>query len=546
MTKEPINSELEQKPDQLKRQRTELVQVDAKSMVMCEDCIKFEKLLFELIISFVNAPAEQIDHKVEQTLQQIGVLSGLDRTDFAQINKENGKLQITHSWTAKGVVSMRGMLVDDGFPLLSRLVTGKDEAILFENPHDLPEESSTDSRSLEKIGVKSGMMIPYFFQDKCVCVVCLGTHASFNPNWSERLVQRLKLIGGIISNAMIRKETDLFLQNSLFKIKALEKQLKKENISLKKEIESIQLNTEIIGESDATRKVLKKIRQVGKTESSVLITGETGVGKGLVALAIHKNSSRKQRAMITVSCAALPSSLVEGELFGREKGAYTGALTKQAGRFEIADGSTIFLDEIGELSMELQVKLLRVLEEGEFERLGSSKTLHTNMRVVTATNQDLVKKIKEGKFRQDLYYRLNVFPIHISPLRDREDDIMALTWSFIQKFSESMGRQIDTIAKDSIDAIRNYSWPGNVRELRNAIERAFIVGTSKELQVTLTDTNDSEPLLDLKTHEREHILKVINSSNWRIRGHKGAAEILGLKPTTLYSRMKKLDIKRPK
>ncbi len=539
-------NELEQKLVQLERHSTEVVQVDAKSETKCEECIKFEELLFELIISFVNAPAEQIDKKVEQTLQQIGVLSGLDRTDFAQINKENGKLQITHSWTAKGVVSMRGMIVDDGFPLLSRLVTSKDEEILFKNPHDLPEKSLTDTQSLEKIGVKSGIMIPYFSKGKCVCVVCLGTHANFNPNWTERLVQRLKLIGGIISNAMIRKETDLFLQNSLFKINELKKQLKKENISLKKEIKFIQLTTEIIGESDATRKVLEKIRQVGKTDSSVLITGETGVGKGLVAMAIHKCSSRKQRAMITVNCAALPASLVEGELFGREKGAYTGALTKQAGRFEIADDSTIFLDEIGELSMELQVKLLRVLEEGEFERLGSSKTLHTNMRVVTATNQDLVKKIKEGKFRQDLYYRLNVFPIHISPLRDREDDIMALTWSFIQKFSDSMGRQIDAIAKDSIEAIRTYSWPGNVRELRNAIERAFIVGTGKELQVTLTETNDSEPLLKLQDHEKKHILTVLGSSNWRIRGHKGAAEILGLKPTTLYSRMKKLGIKRPK
>ncbi len=512
----------------------------------CEDCVKFEKLLFELIISFMNAPAEQIDQRVEQTLQQIGELSGLDRTDFAQINKENGKLQVTHSWTAKGVVSIRGMFAEEGFPLLTRLLTSKNKEILFENPHDLPEESLTDSQSFEKVGIKSGLMIPYFCKGKFVCVVCLGTHASFNPQWSERLVQRLKLIAEIISHAMIRKETDLELQDSFLKIEALKKQLHKENISLKKEIESIQAHTKIIGGSNATQKMLEKIRQVGKTGSSVLITGETGVGKSLVAAAIHRCSLRKKRAMLTVNCAALPSSLVEGELFGREKGAYTGALTKQIGRFEIADGSTIFLDEIGEMSLELQVKLLRVLEEGEFERLGSSKTLYTDMRVITATNQNLAKKIKEEKFREDLYFRLNVFPIHVAPLREREDDIMALAWFFIQQLSASMGRQIDTIAKDSIDAIKSYSWPGNVRELRNVIERAFIVDTGRELQVTLPNTDQSGPLLDLKTHEREYILKVINSCNWRIRGHKGAAEILGLKPTTLYSRMKKLDIKRPK
>jgi len=250
--------------------------------------------------------------------------------------------------------------------------------------------------------------------------------------------------------------------------------------------------------------------------------------------------------MVTVHCAALPSSLVEGELFGRAKGAYPGALTKPAGRFEIADGSTLFLDEIGELSMELQVKLLRVLEEGEFERLGSSKTLRTNVRVITATNQDLGKKIREGKFRQDLFYRLNVFPIHISPLRQRTDDIMPLTWSFIQKFSENMGRQINTIEKDSLEAIKNYSWPGNVRELRNVIEHSFIVGTDKTLRVSLVENIDSGLVLNLQDHEKAHILQVIGSTNWRIRGHKGAAEILGLKPTTLYSRMKKLDITRPK
>ncbi|RLC00502.1 MAG: Fis family transcriptional regulator [Deltaproteobacteria bacterium] len=538
--------ELVQRLARSEQQLSEAVQENTEIKKNCDGCRKFEDLIFELFASFVNAPAEQVDQKVEQVLQQIGTILGLDRTDFVQINQENGKLQITQSWAQKGIQSLAGLFTEEPFPLITRLVTRSDKKILFANPHDLPEKSLTDTLSFEKIGIKSGVMIPYFSQGKCVCVVALGTHSNFRPNNSVDLVQRLRLIGEIIFNAMTRKEADLKLQNSFSEIKALKKQLKKENVCLKKEIESIQHRDEIIGESDAIRKILVEIGQVGKTDSSVLITGETGTGKGMVAMAIHKSSSRKRRAMVTVNCAALPSSLVEGELFGREKGAYTGALTKQAGRFEIADGSTLFLDEIGELSMELQVKLLRVLEEGEFERLGSSKTLRTNVRVITATNQDLGKKIREGKFRQDLFYRLNVFPIHISPLRQRTDDIMPLTWSFIQKFSENMGRQINTIEKDSLEAIKNYSWPGNVRELRNVIEHSFIVGTDKTLRVSLVENIDSGLVLNLQDHEKAHILQVIGSTNWRIRGHKGAAEILGLKPTTLYSRMKKLGIKRPK
>lgn len=540
------NRELVQRLARSEQQLSETVQEITEMKNRCDGCRNFEDLIFELFVSFVNVPAGQVDQKVEQVLQEIGTILGLDRTEFAQINKENGKLQITHSWAQKGIQTLVGMFTDEPFPLLTRLLTSRDKEVLFTTPHDLPEKSATDTQSFKEIGVKSGVMIPYFSQGKCVSVVCLGTHSNFRPNSSVDLVQRLRLIGEIITNAIIRKEADVRLQSSFAEIKALKKQLKKENISLKKEIASIQHDNEIIGESDAIRKILTEIGQVGKTNSNVLITGETGTGKGMVAMAIHKSSSRKQRAMITVNCAALPSSLVEGELFGREKGAYTGALTKQAGRFEIADGSTLFLDEIGELSMELQVKLLRVLEEGEYERLGSSKTLRTNVRVIAATNQDLGERIKEGRFRQDLFFRLNVFPIHISPLRQRPDDILPLAWSFIQKFSESMGRQIDSIAKDSLEAIRIYSWPGNVRELRNVIEHAFIVGTDKTLQVALTEQTSSEPVLNLQDHEKEHILQVVESTNWRIRGPKGAAEILGLKPTTLYSKMKKLGIKRPK
>jgi len=546
MVAKPTHNKLEQKVLELEQKITECVQTETDLKTRHEERIRFERLLAELSASFVNIPTENIDQNVENVLRQIGKTLGLERTDVAQMNSDSGQLQFTQSWTAEGVVSITGMTTNENFPLLTQLITSRDEHILFTAPDDLPGESFKDSEGLKKVGVKSGLIIPYFSDGTFVCAVCFGTHSAFHLDWSEELIQRLSLMGEVISNALLRKEVDIKLRNAFNEIQELKEQLHKENITLRNEIAFIQPQVEIIGESDDIKEVLCKIGQVASTNSSVLITGETGTGKELVARAIHKTSLRKHRAMITVNCAALPSSLVEGELFGREKGAYTGALTKQAGRFEIADGTTIFLDEIGDLPMELQVKLLRVLEEGQFERLGSSKTIHTDIRVVAATNQDLEKKIKEGKFRKDLYYRLNVFPIYIPPLRKRPEDIIPLTWAFIKKLSETMGRRIDMISKDSLEAIQHNYWSGNVRELKNVIERAFITGTGKILKVALQDNLNSESLLNLEALEKEHILKVLKNTKWRIRGHNGAAEILGLKPTTLYSRMKKLEIKRPK
>jgi len=539
MVGKPTYSELEQKIN-------ECVQIESDIKKNHKERIEFEKLLSELFASFVNISADKIDQRVEEVLQQIGKTLGLDRIDVAQIDGNNGKLQVTQSWTAEATQSILGMYTNDDFPLLTRLVTNKDDNILFKNPENLPKKSSIDTKSFKKLGVQSGLMIPYFSEGKFVLVVCMGTHSTFKIDWSEELIQRLKLIAEVVANALFRKKSDLELLEALEKIKVLKDQLQNENIFLQKEIESIQSQTEIIGESDDIKELMNKIKQVAPTDSSVLITGETGTGKELIARAIHKTGLRNHRAMITINCAALPSTLVEVELFGREKGAYTGAMTKQAGRFEIADGSTIFLDEIGELSLDLQVKLLRVLEEGQFERLGSTKTLHTNMRLIAATNQDLKKGVEEGRFRKDLYYRLNVFPIYMSPLRERPADILPLAWTFIEKFSETMGRRIDTISKESIEAILHNSWPGNVRELRNIIERAIITDKGKILHVELQDNIDSKPLLDLEALQKQHILRVLADTNWRIRGDNGTAEILRLKPTTLYSKMKKFGIKRPK
>ena len=283
----------------------------------------------------------------------------------------------------------------------------------------------------------------------------------------------------------------------------------------------------------------------------MLLLGETGTGKGMVANALHQMSARKDRPLVTVNCSVLPQNLIESELFGREKGAFTGAHVRQAGRFEVADGGTIFLDEIGEMPLELQSKLLRVLQEGEFERLGSAKTVKVDVRVIAATSCDLKQEIRKKRFREDLFYRLNVFPISIPALRQRTEDIPLLAQFFTEKYARKMGRSIESIPKATIKTLLKYDWPGNVRELEHVIERAVIITAGTSLTMTdqlipsLPGDSNDEPLKDLAAAEREHILKVLQETGWRIEGPSGAAMILKLHPSTLRSRIKKLGIRRP-
>jgi transcriptional regulator with GAF, ATPase, and Fis domain len=281
----------------------------------------------------------------------------------------------------------------------------------------------------------------------------------------------------------------------------------------------------------------------------VLLLGETGAGKEVFAQAIHNLSPRQRRAMIRVSCAAIPSALIESELFGRERGAFTGALSRQIGRFEAAHGSTIFLDEIGDLPLEIQVKLLRVLQERTVERLGGNQSTKVDVRVIAATHRNLEQAVGDGTFREDLFYRLNVFPITIPPLRERLADIPSLVWTFVDEFSHTFGKKVDAISKESIEALQRYSWPGNVRELRNVIEREMIVATGSTLTVAVPRPVASERHTSssrLADIEVEHIRSVLDSCGWRVRGIGGAAERLGVKPTTLESRMARLGIVREK
>ena len=367
------------------------------------------------------------------------------------------------------------------------------------------------------------------------------------PSVGSGLAKRLT---GVSVDVTERKQMEQELRERLNEIERLKLQLEKENLYLREEIKTGKGFQKIVGNSEALQYVFFRVQQVAPTDATVLVLGETGTGKGMVAHAVHEMSARKDKPMLTVNCAALPANLIESELFGREKGAFTGAHAKQVGRFEVANGGTIFLDEIGEMPLELQAKLLRVLQDGEFERLGSPRTVKVDVRVIASTSRDLKAEVHNHRFREDLFYRLNVFPISMPPLRMRADDISELVGHFVNKYARKIGRQIKTVPKSTIKSLQAYSWPGNVRELEHVIERAVITSAGPVLR--LADRLEGEPveakedlLKDLVAVEREHILKVLRKTRWKIDGVRGAASLLGLHPSTLRFRIKKLGIERP-
>lgn len=353
-----------------------------------------------------------------------------------------------------------------------------------------------------------------------------------------------------------RKRQREALEGALAEIRKLKEQLQAENVYLREEIQGSHNFEEIVGQSDALAQTKRRVEQVAGTDATVLVLGETGVGKELIVRAIHNLSERSERPLVKVNCASLPSTLIESELFGHEKGAFTGASARRIGRFELAHGGTIFLDEIGELPLELQAKLLRVIQEGELERLGSSRTIEVDVRIVAATNRDLAKAVWAGDFRDDLYYRINVFPVNVPPLRDRKEDIPRLVGHFVEKFSAKLGKSIEEIPESVQATLQDYDWPGNVRELANVIERALILTTGTTLRVdealeirppvptataATSATSDGRTLDQV---ERDHIVNVLEQTEWRVEGDQGAAVILGLHPNTLRSRVKKLGISK--
>lgn len=504
----------------------------------------FETLLSDLSARFIALPAERVDDAIEDAQRIIVETLGLDRSVVYQFSGQTNAFVITHLWSRAELPPLPDISAMEKYPwAYQRLMDG--ESFWFSRVEELPAEAARDVESHLEYNAKSSSGFPLFVGEKNFGAVTF-TALKRECEWTDVLLGRLRLVAEIFSNALARKLSEVRLQEYLREIERLKEQLEKDNVFLREEVKLLYEHGEIVGESEALRRVLVKAEQVAPTESTVLILGETGTGKELLARAIHAMSARKDRPLVTVNCASLPPSLIESELFGREKGAYTGALTRMAGRFEMAEGTTLLLDEIGELPYEVQSKLLRVLETSTFERLGSTRTIRLDVRIIAATNRDLAQEVSEGKFRKDLYYRLNVFPITIPPLRERIEDIPALVWVFVQQFEKKMGKRIDSIPQKSMDALRCYPWPGNIRELKNAIEHAMII-SRKTLEIfpPVWAGREEAQADTLEDVERRHILRVLERTGWRIAGKNGAAEILGIKRTTLYAMMKTLGITRP-
>jgi len=383
-------------------------------------------------------------------------------------------------------------------------------------------------------------------KDEEIRVVNERAEVTFNDNG-----EAVRMIG-TVQDITEQKEAEEALKKALTEVEKLKSKLQEENIYLQEEIKTEHNFDDIISRNKDLTNILRKVEQVASTTASVLILGETGTGKELIARAIHNISGRRDRTLVKVNCAALPANLIESELFGHEKGAFTGALARKIGRFELADNGTIFLDEIGDLPLDLQSKLLRVLQEGEFERLGNPATIMVDVRVIAATNRDLEEEIKKNTFRQDLYYRLNVFPIKIPPLRERKDDIPLLVKYFTKKYSDLQHKKIETIPSKIMENLQDYDWPGNIRELENIIERAVILSDDTlrldEIPRSSVDYDEEKQADsdDLKQTEKNHIIKILKDCNWIVEGPRGAAIRLGLPAGTLRDRMRKLGIKKPK
>ncbi|MGB8324905.1 MAG: sigma 54-interacting transcriptional regulator [Candidatus Acidiferrum sp.] len=506
--------------------------------------LKLEQLLSELSAKFINLAPNQVDEEIVSGLEVLVEALDNDRAHLGQVDSVTGDIVITHAWSRPGFSPFEQRILAGSLPWLEARIR-KGETSVAERSSDLPPEARRERAYMESVGQKSSLNVPYRVSGTVTGGLGIGSFRK-HQRWDDWRISRVKDIACVFANAMARKQADEEIRKATLEIQGLKDKAERENAYLRDEIKLEYSQGAIVGKSEAIRNVLKTIEQVAKTDATVLILGETGTGKELVARTIHEMSRRKHNPMVKINCASLPATLIESELFGREKGAYTGALAREIGRFEHADKSTIFLDEIAELPPELQPKLLRVLQEGEFERLGSSKTIRVDARVIAATNRDLDALMAAGKFREDLFYRLNVFPIVVPPLRDRQEDIPLIALQLMRDLAKRMGVSVVGFHPTTIREFQEYSWPGNVRELRNVIERNLILNGGRILRAELPNAvlERNISLRRLDAVDIEHLRKVLESTQWRVRGQGGAAEVLGLKPTTLEARMKKLRISR--
>jgi formate hydrogenlyase transcriptional activator len=511
-----------------------------------KELLAFERMLADLSARFTNIPIERVEAEIEIAQTFLWKFLGFDRCTFGEFQPD-GSLVILSSTAAEGCEpTPRGQFSPQLKWYIGQLLAG--EVIVIANAAvDFPPEAAFEIEYARRERLVANLGIPLKIGGHVIGAIAFSAFRATRI-WPDDLIARLKLVGEVFAQALARKRDQEKILRAMAEIKALKDRLERENTYLQRAVHS-RLSGTLTSRSPSFLSVINDVAQVAQTNSTVLLLGETGSGKEVLAQAVHDASTRKARPMVKVNCAALPASLIESELFGREKGAYTGALARQPGRFEIADGSTIFLDEVGELPLELQPKLLRVLQEGEFQRLGGTKTIKVDARVIAATNRALEQAVKEGKFREDLYYRLNVFPIEVPPLRSRREDIPLLAWTFVNEFSNSMSKPIDEISEESMATLLDYQWPGNIRELRNLVERAMILTQGPKLHIklgqsTLRAASMQATAGSLDAAERAIILNALEQCGWRIRGSNGAAVLLDVKPTTLEARIKKLGLQQ--
>lgn len=549
-------------PEELIREFQRLGQIFAgalerlKAFEQIQNTMRFDRLLSEISATYINLPSADTNVNIRKDLGRLGAFLGVDRCIFYLARGENGtfKIDAAFIWWAKEDVARISEVEKHikANPVFHEQYEycfekwNRGEIVQFSRPDELPPEAEGLRRVHEVYGTLSWFSLPVSVGGSMVGALAIAKTREY-CTWPEQLAPRLRLFGEIFANAVKRKEHEESLKQTLKENRRLRRQVEADYVYLRDELTLEHNYEDIVGQSDAIKSVLLNVEQVAPTEVSVLIMGETGTGKELIARAIHHASKRNARPLIKVNCAALAPNLIESELFGHEKGAFTGADKRRVGRFELADGASLFLDEIGELPLELQPKLLRVLQEGELERLGGQQTIRVDVRIIAATNRHLEKLVEEGKFRSDLWYRLNSFPILVPPLRERVEDIPLLVKKIVDKYSGQVGKSFDKISKKVMSQLDRYNWPGNIRELDNIISRAVIISQEGNLQVQLPESNRNEKAerTTLIEMEKRFIVEALNDSGWKIEGRMGASKRLGLKPSTLRSKMKKMNISRP-
>jgi formate hydrogenlyase transcriptional activator len=502
-----------------------------------------DRLIIALSSRFTRLHVDEIEPAIAGALEEIGTTVGVDASRLLELT-EDGAVSVAHAWLRPGTTRLDPVLRPW---LLTRLA--RSELVAVTRADDLPPDAGPEREFARRTGVSSILAVPVSIAGGATCALVLEG-ARIGRSWPQSLVDRMRLLAEILATAVQRTRHESMLRASLVEIERLNARLRADNSYLQEEIKSYHDFDDVVGQSGALRLALTRLSQVAPMNSTVLLLGETGTGKELFARALHDRSRRRGRALVRVNCAALPPTLVESELFGHEKGAFTGAATLRQGRFELADGGTLFLDEIGDLPLEIQAKLLRVLQEGEFERVGSSRTRKVDVRLIAATHRDLDADVAAGRFRPDLFYRLSVFPIYLPALRERRDDVVPLVWFFIHRHQRELGRRITKVPQAVMDVLRQHAWPGNVRELENVIERAMIRSMGETLELddmpgfhrALAPVATSGTLDEV---QRSHIEAVLQECGWRINGTSNAAARLGLHPNTLRFRMKKLGIVAP-